>query len=116
MRVQVARATDAAGHDAVEFAVADTGPGIPADELPWIFERFYRGDRAQAGATGGSGLGLAIVKRIAELHAADLGVDSQPGLGSRFAVRFAAADAARAAAPDAARPQDAPAPGRAPHR
>ncbi len=116
VRVQVARATDAAGHDAVEFAVADTGPGIPADELPWIFERFYRGDRAQAGATGGSGLGLAIVKRIAELHAADLGVDSQPGLGSRFAVRFAAADAARAAAPDAARPQDAPAPGRAPHR
>jgi len=73
--------------DTIELAVTDTGRGLAADELPRIFDRFYRVDRADAPA--GSGLGLAIVKRIAELHGADVAVASDPGAGSRFSVRFA---------------------------
>jgi signal transduction histidine kinase len=87
--------------DRVELAVADDGPGIAADELPRIFERFYRVDRVADGGAAqvGSGLGLAIVKRIAELHGAELSVESKPGKGTRFAVGFASGprDAAVAA-------------------
>jgi signal transduction histidine kinase len=89
VRVQVGFAPDRSARDVIEFAVADSGPGIARDELPRVFERFYRVDRAYDGAaSGGSGLGLAIVKRIAELHDAEVRVDSAPGEGARFAVRF----------------------------
>jgi signal transduction histidine kinase len=65
--------------------VADTGPGIPADEIPHIFERFYRGDRSRArqGADG-SGLGLAIVKAIVEAHGGQIWIESEPGQGAAF--------------------------------
>lgn len=89
VRVQVKFADDGPARGVVEFAVADSGPGIETEELPRVFERFYRVDRADDGAaTGGSGLGLAIVKRIAELHDAEVRVDSRAGAGARFSVRF----------------------------
>ncbi|MBN1976936.1 MAG: HAMP domain-containing protein [Anaerolineae bacterium] len=66
-------------------SVRDTGPGIPADEIPHVFERFYRGDRSRAreGADG-SGLGLAIAKAIVEAHGGQIWVTSEPGKGAAF--------------------------------
>lgn len=69
----------------LEVSVADTGEGIPAEELPNIFERFYRVDKSRARATGGSGLGLTIAKRLVEAHGGKIEVQSEPGKGSRFA-------------------------------
>jgi signal transduction histidine kinase len=68
----------------VEVSVTDTGEGIPAEDLPNIFERFYRVDKSRARATGGSGLGLTIAKRLVEAHGGKLGVQSELGKGSRF--------------------------------
>jgi len=65
--------------------VADTGSGIEAQHLPHVFDRAYRGG-VGASCEGGSGLGLAIVKHLAEAHGGRVNVESQPGLGSRFAV------------------------------
>jgi len=69
--------------DAVQIAVSDTGAGIAADELPHIFERFYRGRETQP-ADGGTGLGLAIVKKLVEAQGGSVSVESQPGGGSTF--------------------------------
>ena len=68
----------------VEFWVHDAGPGIPADELPRLFERFYRVDKARSRELGGTGLGLSIVKHLAKAHGGDVGVSSEVGKGSRF--------------------------------
>ena len=76
---------DAAEGRAV-LEVADTGEGIPAGELPRVFERFYRVDKARARRTGGSGLGLAIVRHVAEAHGGTVRVDSELGRGSIFTV------------------------------
>ncbi len=67
--------------------VTDSGMGIPREELPRVFERFYRGDksRTRLGGEGGSGLGLAIVKHIIEAHSQTINVRSTPGVGSTFA-------------------------------
>jgi len=74
---------------AVEVSVTDTGPGIPPEELPRIFERFYRVDKSRAGSRRrGAGLGLAIVKEIVEAHAGEVRVESVIGLGTRFIVRL----------------------------
>lgn len=70
--------------DWVEISVSDTGEGIPAQDLPNIFERFYRVDRSRARATGGSGLGLTIAKRLVEAHGGKIEAQSKPGRGSRF--------------------------------
>src|SRR5262249_103309 len=72
------------GHDFVEFAVRDTGVGIPPQELPRLFERFYRVDKARSRELGGTGLGLAIVKHLAKAHGGDVGVTSELGKGARF--------------------------------
>ena len=72
------------------LAVRDTGIGISAEHLPRITERFYRVDRSRSRDTGGTGLGLAIVKRIANRHHASLRIDSEPGQGSTFTLRFPA--------------------------
>jgi two-component system sensor histidine kinase BaeS len=70
---------------AVEVSVADTGAGIPPEDLPYIFERFWRGDKSRSRAGGGSGLGLAIAKQLVEMHGGAIRVQSTPGAGSAFA-------------------------------
>jgi signal transduction histidine kinase len=77
----------------VEVSVADDGPGIPATDLPQLFDRFYqsRSTVAPATADGGRGLGLAIVKRIAELHGGDVAVESTLGRGTRVVLSVPAA-------------------------
>jgi len=67
--------------------VSDTGIGIPAEQLPHVFERFYRGDPARREAEG-AGLGLAIARWIADVHGARIDVGSQPGVGTRVTLRF----------------------------
>jgi len=68
----------------VEVSVTDNGEGIPAEDLPNIFERFYRVDKSRARATGGSGLGLTIAKRLVEAHGGKIEAQSELGKGSRF--------------------------------
>lgn len=70
--------------DRVEISVSDTGEGILPDELPRIFERFYRVDKSRTRATGGSGLGLTIARRLVEAHGGWIRAESEPGKGSRF--------------------------------
>ena len=72
----------------VAVEVADSGIGIPHDDLPRVFERFYRVDKARSRALGGTGLGLSIVKHLAGSLGGQVGVDSRVGLGSRFVVRL----------------------------
>jgi heavy metal sensor kinase len=67
-------------------AVTDTGIGIPAEDMPFIFERFYRVDKSRSRAEGGSGLGLAICQHIADVHGGKIEVESQVGAGSTFSV------------------------------
>jgi heavy metal sensor kinase len=68
------------------IAITDTGIGIPAEDIPFIFERFYRVDKSRSRAEGGSGLGLAICQHIAEVHGGKIEVESQMGTGSTFSV------------------------------
>ena len=71
-----------------EFSVTDTGPGIASEHLTRLTERFYRVDRSRSRDTGGTGLGLAIVKHIANRHQTQLLIESTPGRGSKFMLRF----------------------------
>jgi len=66
------------------LSVRDTGPGIAADELPRVFDRFFRVDAARSRAQGGSGLGLAICKEIVQAHSGRIWAESRPGIGSSF--------------------------------
>jgi heavy metal sensor kinase len=67
-------------------AIKDTGVGIPAEDTPFIFERFYRVDKSRSRADGGIGIGLAICQHIAEAHGGKIEVESQVGVGSTFSV------------------------------
>jgi two-component system sensor histidine kinase BaeS len=69
---------------AVQIAVADSGSGIPAGELPYIFDRFWRGDKARSGP--GSGLGLAIARQLILAHGGQIEVASSEGEGTTFTV------------------------------
>lgn len=78
--------TVASGPGVGTLQISDTGIGMPAAEIPKIFERFYRIDRSQS--RGSTGLGLSIVKHIADLHGAKINVTSQEGIGSTFTLEF----------------------------
>jgi signal transduction histidine kinase len=75
----------------VAISASDTGPGIPAEHLPHVFERFYRADAARSRATGGAGLGLAIVKHLVEAHGGEVSIESRPGEGTTVTCRLPAA-------------------------
>ncbi|MCE9659325.1 MAG: HAMP domain-containing histidine kinase [Burkholderiales bacterium] len=68
----------------VEVAVVDSGSGIAAEELPFVFERHFRGAAVRRDGADGAGLGLAIARRIVELHGGSIGVESETGRGCRF--------------------------------
>ncbi len=86
MRVEVSQA-----QGTVRIAVHDTGIGIPEHEIPRIFERFYRVDKARSRETGGTGLGLAIVKHNVERMGGQIEAESKLGKGSVFTLVFPAA-------------------------
>lgn len=81
IRVEVAR-----NQGRVCFSVADSGIGIPDDEIGNIFDRFYRVDKARSRATGGTGLGLSIAKQLVNNHHGSITVESRLGEGSTFTV------------------------------
>ncbi|WP_340023663.1 ATP-binding protein [Paenibacillus sp. FSL K6-1096] len=70
------------------FVVEDSGIGIPEDEIPYIFERFYRVEKSRSRQFGGTGLGLSIVKKLVELQGGKIKVTSQAGQGTRFEIEF----------------------------
>jgi signal transduction histidine kinase len=70
----------------VEVCVRDDGTGISPDQLPFVFERFYRADKSRQRTTGGAGLGLSIVKQLVEAHGGHVSIESQVGAGTT--VRF----------------------------
>ncbi len=84
----VIRVEIACDDDVVTLRISDTGIGIPSKDIPRIFERFYRVDRARSRETGGTGLGLAIVKHVVENHGGRIDVESELGRGTTFLVTF----------------------------
>jgi len=89
------------GESRIAVSIEDFGVGISENDLPHIFERFYRADRVRAG--GGHGLGLSLAKSIARVHGASIEVHSTEGAGSRFQVNFVARDARPVLATDSAK-------------
>lgn len=73
----------------VEFTVADTGEGIPPEQLAHVFERFYRGEASRQQREGESGLGLAIVRSLVEAHGGVIRAESTPGHGTRMTITLA---------------------------
>lgn len=79
----------------VEIAVENNGPGISADTLPHIWERFYRGEKSRDRKQGGTGLGLAIAKEIVEAHGETIAAESTPAKGATFRFTLPAASRSR---------------------
>lgn len=80
--------TAVASDSQVHVRVTDSGPGIPPEDLPHIFERFYRVDKSRSRATGGVGLGLTIARRLVESHGGTLQVSSNVGVGTEFLAKL----------------------------
>ncbi|MCL2492729.1 MAG: HAMP domain-containing histidine kinase [Clostridiales bacterium] len=78
----------AAENGAVIIRISDTGVGIGKEDLPHIFERFFKADKSRDRALGGNGLGLSLVKKIVELHGGRISVESEPGRGTVFEIRL----------------------------
>jgi two-component system phosphate regulon sensor histidine kinase PhoR len=76
------------GDDHIRISISDSGIGIPKKDLPRIFERFYRVDKARSRSSGGTGLGLSIVKHLVELHKGTISVTSSLGVGSTFIIEL----------------------------
>lgn len=76
----------AQGPDKIQLTISDTGTGIPTKHLPFLFDRFYRVDKARSRSRGGTGLGLAIVKKIVAQHGGDITVKSTPNKGTAFII------------------------------
>lgn len=76
----------AATAEGVRITVSDTGEGIPADDLPYVFDRFWRGDRARVRGGGHTGLGLAIARQLVRAHGGTIHVDSAAGQGTTFTI------------------------------
>ena len=68
--------------------MADDGPGIAAEDLPLVFERFWRAEKSRSRQTGGSGLGLAIVRKLVEAHGGTVNAARPPGAGATFTIRL----------------------------
>jgi signal transduction histidine kinase len=75
-----------------QLIITDSGVGIPPEDMPYIWERFYKADKAHSRAESGTGLGLAIAKEIIELHQGAVFVSSCPGAGTVFTVSFPIVD------------------------
>ena len=75
--------------DVVQCVVSDTGIGIAQEHIPHVFERFYRVDKSHSRQTGGTGLGLSIVKHIAQIHKAEISLESTPQIGTTITICFA---------------------------
>ena len=93
--------------DALQVRVADTGPGIPPEHLPYVFERFYRVDQARSRGDGGTGIGLAIARSIVEAHGGRIWAESEVGSGSTFGFELPIArdHLARPDVPERSRPE-----------
>lgn len=87
---QVVLSARQAAFGGVEISVKDDGPGLPAEALPRVFERFYRVDKARSREQGGTGLGLSIVKAIVLAHGGEISVESEPGQGATFTLTLPA--------------------------
>jgi len=86
------------GH--AEVHVADNGPGIPPEDLPHIFDRFYRVDKSRSRSTGGTGLGLTIARSLVEAHGGSIEARSKKGKGAEFVVTLPRSRAASDAGPE----------------
>ena len=87
---QVVMRVERAGEQ-VTIQVADTGSGIAPEDLPHVFDRFYRGDKSRSRRGGGAGLGLAITRQLVTAHGGQIAVASTPGLGTTFTISLPAA-------------------------
>ncbi|GAB6926630.1 ATP-binding protein [Paenibacillus sp. JCM 10914] len=88
VKLTVREKHDVQGEELVEFVINDSGIGIPKKDLPRIFERFYRVDKARSRGSGGTGLGLSIVKHLVDLHHGSIKVQSELGIGSSFTIEL----------------------------
>jgi signal transduction histidine kinase len=95
--------------DAVSLEVRDTGAGIPPEQLPRVFEKFYQASNQEAAAQIGTGLGLAIAKQIVVAHGGEVAVDSTVGVGTTFYITLPIRGGSRVSLPVAAVPEGAPA-------